>query len=178
MRHNALPVPLPSLTVPLPFFLFVPAADVTGPGTAEIHPYNVQARAVAYAQSQGLAVTAYSSFGPLGFRVFGSQKSLTTQPLFTHPVIGTIAEAHPGSTPAQVILHWAVQRGLAVIPKADNVEKLRENLASSDITFELTEAEMKEISALDLGLRFNDPADVSLLSVDKPPLAYQPFVGT
>lgn len=130
---------------------------------AEIHPYNVQARAVAYAQAQGLAVTAYSSFGPLGFRVFGSAKSLGAQPLFTHPTVAAIAGAHAGAgaTPAQVVLRWAVQRGLAVIPKADAEAMMRENLACADAGLQLSPAEMEAISALDRGLRFNDPADVS-----------------
>ncbi|KDQ51632.1 hypothetical protein JAAARDRAFT_40859 [Jaapia argillacea MUCL 33604] len=123
----------------------------------EIHPYNVQTRAVAYAQSQGVAVTAYSSFGPLGWLVFGTSKSAHTQPLFTHPVITAIAAKHPGSTPPQVVLRWATQRGLAIIPKSDTVEQMEQNMKSSGI--KLSEEEMAAIGMLDMGLRFNDPAD-------------------
>lgn len=111
-----------------------------------------------YAKSQGLAVTAYSSFGPLGFRELNTPKSLHAQPLFAHPMITSIAEAH-GATPAQVVLRWATQRGLAVIPKSNTEEQYRENLESTK--FKLTEEEMNAISRLDIGLRFNDPADVS-----------------
>lgn len=111
-----------------------------------------------YAKSQGLAVTAYSSFGPLGFRELNTPKSLHVQPLFAHPMITSIAEAH-GATPAQVVLRWATQRGLAVIPKSNTEEQYRENLESTK--FKLTEEEMNAISGLDIGLRFNDPADVS-----------------
>ena len=124
----------------------------------EIHPYNVQTRAVDYAQSQGVAVTAYSSFGPLGFRELNSPKSLRTQPLFTHPVVRSIAETH-GATSTQVVLRWATQRGLAIIPKSDTEEQMVQNLRSVDIS--LTEVEMSAISELNVGLRFNDPADVS-----------------
>lgn len=125
--------------------------------SSEVHPYNVQARAVEYAQSQGLAVTAYSSFGPLGFRELSSPKALRTQPLFAHPTVKSIAEAH-GITPAQVTLLWATQRGLAIIPKSNTEEMMRENLQSA--SFGLTEEEMRTMSRLDVGLRFNDPADV------------------
>ncbi|KAH9931070.1 Aldo/keto reductase [Epithele typhae] len=127
----------------------------------EIHPYNVQRRAVEYAQAQGLAVTAYSSFGPLGFRVFGGAKALHAQPLFTHPAVRAVAAAHAGASTPQVLLRWAAQRGLAVIPKSDTDAMLRENLAgaSGAAGFELSGAEMDAISGLDLGLRFNDPAD-------------------
>ena len=106
-------------------------------------------------------MTAYSSFGPLGFRVFQSAKSLNTQPLFTHPAVVAIAAAHPSATPAQVVLRWAVQRGLAIIPKADAEDMMRENLACAGAGLELSEEEMQTISGLDMGLRFNDPADVS-----------------
>ncbi|KAM5532857.1 hypothetical protein V8D89_013498 [Ganoderma adspersum] len=122
----------------------------------EIHPYNTQARAVEYARSQGLAVTAYSSFGPLGFRELNSPKALRTSPLFAHPVVVSVAQAH-GVTPAQVILRWATQRGLAIIPKSNTPEMMRENLQSA--SFYLTEEDVSAISGLDVGLRFNDPAD-------------------
>ncbi|KAI0630332.1 D-xylose reductase [Trametes polyzona] len=122
----------------------------------EIHPYNAQPRAVQYAHEQGIAVTAYSSFGPLGFRELNTPKSLRTPPLFTHETVTAIAAAH-GRTPAQVVLRWATQRGLAVIPKSNTVQQMRENLASAD--FALTEQEMAAITGLDVGLRFNDPAD-------------------
>ena len=112
-----------------------------------------------YAKSQGIEVTAYSSFGPLGFRELNTPKSLRAQPLFAHPIITSIADAH-GATPAQVVLRWTTQRGLAVIPKSNTEQQMRENLESAKL--KLTEEEMKAISGLDIGLRFNDPADVSL----------------
>ncbi|OBZ68287.1 putative NAD(P)H-dependent D-xylose reductase xyl1 [Grifola frondosa] len=122
----------------------------------EIHPYNAQVRAAEFARSQGLAVTAYSSFGPQGFRELNTPKSLRTPPLFTHPTITAIAAAHR-CTPAQVILRWATQRGLAIIPKSDTVAQMEENMRSLEIV--LTAEEMEAISGLDQGLRFNDPAD-------------------
>ena len=62
-----------------------------------------------------------------------------------------------GRTPAQVLLRWGVQRGTAIIPKTSNVERLAENIALYD--FELTAAEMSDISALNKNRRYNDPAD-------------------
>ncbi|EIW63330.1 D-xylose reductase [Trametes versicolor FP-101664 SS1] len=122
----------------------------------EIHPYNAQERAVQYAHSQGLAVTAYSSFGPLGFRELDSPKAVRTQALFAHPTVTSIALAH-ARTPAQVVLRWATQRGLAVIPKSNTEQQMQENLESA--SFDLTQQEMEIITGLNIGLRFNDPAD-------------------
>lgn len=44
---------------------------------------------------------------------------------------------------------------MAVIPKSNNPSRLQQNL---DVTgFEMTAEELEAISALDRGLRFNDP---------------------
>lgn len=71
-------------------------------------------------------------------------------------MIKKIAEKH-GKTTAQVLLRWATQRDVIVIPKANSLERLKENLES--ILFDLTKEELEEISALDMNLRFNDFAD-------------------
>ncbi|KZT26557.1 D-xylose reductase [Neolentinus lepideus HHB14362 ss-1] len=144
----------------------------------EIHPYNVQPKLVHFARTNLLAVTAYSSFGPLGFRELNMTKALDAQPLFTHPMIMDIAGEHHwhlhrmlvSATPAQVILKWAVQRGLAIIPKGDVISQMEENLrvglgvggteaGSQEGGFLLSDAEMERISSLNVGLRFNDPSD-------------------
>jgi len=65
------------------------------------------------------------------------------------------AAARLKKTPAQIVIHWAVQRGTAAIPKTSKVERLRENLSVFD--FELSTEEMTAISALDRHRRFNDP---------------------
>ena len=69
-----------------------------------------------------------------------------------------IAERH-GKTPAQVLLRWATQRDVAVIPKSNNQGRLKQNL---DVTgWELGREEVEEISGLNKNLRFNDPVNVS-----------------
>lgn len=70
------------------------------------------------------------------------------------PVVKEIASRHQ-RTPAQVVLRWAVQRGIAIIPKTTSKERLAENLSLFD--FQLSEEEMKQIGSLDKNRRFNDP---------------------
>lgn len=65
-------------------------------------------------------------------------------------VIRTIAEAHR-RTPAQVILRWHLQQGLAVIPKSTNAERIAQNIDVFD--FALTEEELASVDALDRGVR-------------------------
>ncbi|KAI9847327.1 MAG: NAD(P)H-dependent D-xylose reductase (XR) [Pleopsidium flavum] len=82
------------------------------------------------------------------------QRAKDTPLLFDNPTVKKIAEKH-GKTPAQVLLRWATQRGVAVIPKSNNQHRLAQNL---DVTgFDLSKGELDEVSELDKGLRFNDP---------------------
>ncbi len=55
----------------------------------------------------------------------------------------------PIKTIAQVVLRWNVQRGVTVIPKSTRQERIEENFAIWD--FSLTDNEMAQINALDLG---------------------------
>jgi D-xylose reductase len=108
------------------------------------------------AQENRIAVTAYSSFGPLSFREFEWQKVDHAQLLFENDVVKAVASAHR-KTPAQVLLKWATQRGLAVIPKTNDPKRLAQNLDIN--SFDLTNQEINAISSLNKGLRFNDPGD-------------------
>lgn len=124
----------------------------------EHHPYLVQPNLITMLQENNIVVTAYSSFGPQSFVELDNVRAVDAQPLFEHNAVTTIAEKH-GKTPAQVLLRWATQRDIIVIPKSNSSERLAQNLASTD--FELTAEELASISALDKGLRFNDPSDLS-----------------
>ncbi|VDM01264.1 unnamed protein product [Schistocephalus solidus] len=78
---------------------------------------------VQYAKSIGLQVTAYSPFGS------PSMKKSVLSPLM-EPYVKAIAAAH-GKTPAQVLIRHAIQRGLCVIPKSSNPERIRSNFQAS-----------------------------------------------
>lgn len=131
------------------------------PATLQIehHPYLTQEGLVKLAQDHGIAVTAYSSFGPQSFLELDMQQAKDTPLLLEHPTIKSVADKH-GKTPAQVLLRWATQRNVAVIPKSNNQSRLAQNL---DVTsFDLNSNEIKDISGLDQNLRFNDPLNVSV----------------
>lgn len=122
----------------------------------EHHPYLTQEVLVKYAQDAGIQVVAYSSFGPMSFIELDLPRAKDTKPLFEQEAVASAAKKH-GKTPAQVLLRWSTQRGVAVIPKSSNVSRLAQNLAVTD--FDLNSEELKAISGLNKGLRFNDPLD-------------------
>ena len=123
----------------------------------EHHPYLVQQDLVNLCKDRRIAMTAYSSFGPQSFLELNMQKAKDTPLLFDHQVIKSIADKH-SKTPAQVLLRWATQRDIAVIPKSNNQSRLAQNL---DVcSFDLDKDEIEKISGLDKGLRFNNPLNV------------------
>lgn len=125
----------------------------------EHHPYLVQPDLIKMCQENDIAVTAYSSFGPQSFLELNMKRAHDAGPLFENPTVKKVAE-RVGKTPAQVLLRWATQRNIIVIPKSNSTERLAQNLDSTG--FDLTAEELESISALDQGLRFNNPADFGI----------------
>ncbi|KAI9817153.1 MAG: NAD(P)H-dependent D-xylose reductase (XR) [Pycnora praestabilis] len=126
------------------------------PATLQIehHPYLTQEGLLKLAKDHDIAVTAYSSFGPQSFIELDMAKAKDTPLLFDNATVKKIADKH-GKTPAQVLLRWATQRGVAVIPKSNNQSRLAQNLHICD--FDMSSSEIEEISGLNKNLRFNDP---------------------
>jgi 2,5-diketo-D-gluconate reductase A len=109
----------------------------------EIHPEFQQRDVRAYHASNHIQLESYS---PLG-----------SGAVLDNPVVGDIAR-RLGRSPAQVIIRWHIQEGLAVIPKSVTPERIRQNLAVFD--FALDDADMGKIAGLDRpdGKTNGDPA--------------------
>lgn len=123
----------------------------------EHHPYLAQPQLVKMAQENKIVVTAYSSFGPQSFVELQDgwgKRSKGVPSLFDAEPVQAAAKAH-GKTPSQVLLRWATQRDVAVIPKSNNPGRMIQNL--DVLSFDLTSKEMDAINGLDCNLRMNDP---------------------
>lgn len=132
------------------------------PATLQIehHPFLVQQELLNLAKAEGIAVTAYSSFGPASFMEFNMDHAAQLKPLIEDDTIKSIAAKH-GRDASQVLLRWATQRGLAIIPKSTRPPIMASNLAS--LEFDLSEDEIKTISGFNRGIRFNQPSNVCSL---------------
>ncbi|MDQ6834743.1 MAG: aldo/keto reductase [Actinomycetota bacterium] len=72
------------------------------------------------------------------------------------PTITEIAKDH-GKTPGQVVIRWHLQLGNVVIPKSVTPQRIEENFDVFD--FNLSEAQMTGIDALDAGERIGPDPD-------------------
>lgn len=102
----------------------------------EFHPFYTQELAISNMKNYGVTPMAWA---PLAEGKYG---------IFTDPDLVSIGEKY-GKTAAQVALKWNVQRGVIVIPKSSNPERMAKNLDIWD--FELTDEEMALISTKDKG---------------------------
>ncbi len=120
----------------------------------ESHPYLTQEKLIRYARQEEMVVTAFSPLGALSYVPIGM--AAVDDIVLEQPVVQVAARRH-GKTAAQIVLRWGIQRGNAIVPKTSRIERLEENIALFD--FELSEEEMRAISALNRNRRFNDPGD-------------------
>lgn len=128
------------------------------PATLQIehHPFLVQQELLNLCKAEGIAVTAYSSFGPASFLEFDMQHAIKLTPLIEDETIKSIAAKY-GKQPSQVLLRWATQRGLAVIPKTTSTDLMVENF--SHVEFDLSEEDIATISGFNRNIRFNQPSN-------------------
>lgn len=102
----------------------------------ERHPLLSQQPMRRYCREHGILLQAYS---PL-------MQGRLDQPLFTE------LAAKYGRTPAQVILRWHLQQGVAVIPKSVHAQRQRQNMDLFGFT--LTPDDMDRIDAFNQDRRF------------------------
>jgi diketogulonate reductase-like aldo/keto reductase len=110
----------------------------------EFSPYLYQKDLLELCTSNSIAIEAYSP--------------LTKGRRLGDPTLKEIGDKY-GKSPAQVLIRWAIQHDLIVIPKSSNPQRIREN--SKVFDFELSGDDMKILNGLDEGLRTSwDPTDV------------------
>lgn len=117
----------------------------------ELHPLLTQEKLLRFAREEGLQTMAFSCLGSTSYVEIGGAKPEDS--LMEYELIKQVAAKH-NKTAAQILLRWGVQRGTTVIPKSVKSERQVENMNVFD--FEIAEEDMKAISALNKGQRFND----------------------
>ncbi len=96
----------------------------------EMHPYLPQGTLYDYCRENDILMTAYGPLGAPYRQVDNHGKPFPI--LLQEPAVTAISEKH-GCTPAQVLIAWSISRGVAVIPKTVNEDRLVENFKASEI---------------------------------------------
>ncbi|XP_023940010.2 aldo-keto reductase family 1 member A1 [Bicyclus anynana] len=116
----------------------------------EVHVLFQQKELIAAANRLGIPIVAYSPLGSKGLVDMLATKTGRDYPsLLELPAVVNIAKAH-SRTPAQVLLRFLLQHGVACIPKSTDPTRIKQNISLWD--FELSKNEMQELSALDRGV--------------------------
>jgi 2,5-diketo-D-gluconate reductase A len=109
----------------------------------ELHPWLTQDKVLEYDNSHSILTQAWSP--------------LARGKILEEDMLAELAQSH-GKSVAQVVLRWHIQRGIAVIPKSNSMERITENMNVFD--FELSEQEIASISSLNSNFRTGvDPED-------------------
>jgi len=98
----------------------------------EFHPYHYQKELLEYCNSKNIVIEAYSP--------------LVHAKRMDEPRLVSISE-EIGKTPAQILIRWAMQRGMVVLPKSVNQGRIVENFSVFD--FEIPDSLMKRLDDLD-----------------------------
>jgi diketogulonate reductase-like aldo/keto reductase len=110
----------------------------------EFSPFLYQEELLDYCRRHGIQLEAYSP--------------LTKGRRLGDPTLAEVARKHH-RTPSQVLIRWALQHGLVVIPKSQRLEHIRENFSVFD--FSLSPADMAQLDGLSEDYRTSwDPSDV------------------
>ncbi|HJA73809.1 MAG TPA: aldo/keto reductase [Candidatus Limosilactobacillus faecipullorum] len=104
----------------------------------ECHPWLNQKPLLKFDQENHIVTQAWS---PLG-----------RGQILDHPILQEIAATH-GKTPAQVVLRWHLQNGVAIIPKSVHPSRIKENADIYD--FELSDAEIAKIESINWNHRIS-----------------------
>ena len=111
----------------------------------ENNPYLAQTKLVDFTKKFGCTTTAYAPIGASGF---------TGNDLLEDETVKSIAKSKK-ATPAQVCLAWNMARGVIVIPKSMNKERIQENFDS--LSLKLSKKEIEKIDSIDKGSRKFNP---------------------
>lgn len=109
----------------------------------EFSPYLFQRDVLDFCRARGVQLEAYSP--------------LTRGRRLGDPALARVAE-HYGKTPAQVLIRWALQHEVVVIPKSSNRERITENAEVFD--FSVSPDDMERLDSRDEDLHTDwDPTD-------------------
>jgi diketogulonate reductase-like aldo/keto reductase len=110
----------------------------------EFNPFLFQKELLDYCKSKDIRLSAYTP--------------LSRGRKLDHPILRDLSGKYR-KTPAQILIRWAIEHELIVIPKSENKKRIFENADIFDFT--ITQIDMKKLDALNEGFRVAwDPSTI------------------
>ena len=125
-------LPLPALTQS-PFHLYLSGAQMD---------------IASFCWRNGIVFLGYSPLGVPDYKRYAPPLPAASQ--LEDPVVASIAAAHPGATPAQVLLAWQWALGVPTNPRTMSPAHMAENLAAYALTLNQTEVHLLSTRPQDL----------------------------
>ncbi|HET9530400.1 MAG TPA: aldo/keto reductase [Blastocatellia bacterium] len=123
--------------------LLASSSIVPAVNQVEFSPFLYQRELLRFCRQKGIQLEAYSP--------------LTQGKRLDHPTLVALARKH-GKTPAQILIRWAIEHDLVVIPKSVRRSRIEENADVFD--FSIVREDMALLDSLDEGFRTCwDPTD-------------------
>lgn len=124
-----------------------PEYEAPAVNQVEWHPRNHNSTLLDYCREKGIFLQAYSSLGTSG-----------SSSLREDPTVRQIAQKL-GKSVSQVLLRWAYQQNIGILPKASSRAHIEENI---DLDFVIPDEDMKTLSDLKVKQKFAwDPTVVA-----------------
>jgi len=114
----------------------------------EVHAWHAQFDLVNKCQEHGIQVTAYA---PIGSPTRPPDQNADLPVLMEDPTVVKIAKEY-NKTPAQILIRFAIERGIIVIPKSGKKQRIYEN--GNIFDFKLYPADMQALFALNKNQRY------------------------
>ncbi len=101
-----------------------------------------------FEQSKRLRIV-YQAYSLLGtqWKYIGNGYHGNNDPVFTNKKLKQIANKYNGKSVAQIVLRWALQNKIAILPSSSKENRIKENMNIFD--FELTQNDMKVIDEIE-----------------------------
>ena len=105
-----------------------------------------QLSTIAWCLRNGVVVNAYSPLGVPDYHTYNTSTGMSAR-MLDDPVLTAIAAAHPGFSPAQVVIAWLWQLGFPTNPRTLRPEHMDENLSALSGQLVLSEGEVAALSS-------------------------------
>ncbi len=126
----------------------------------EFHPYLYQKDLLDFCRAKSIVVEAYSPLTTgkklkdpklVAVAKTYSKAGVEQQPQSRLPLLKTLARGSEARSTAQILIRWALQHGLVVIPKSANRKRIVENADVFD--FEISAEDMRLLDSFNENLR-------------------------